>query len=130
MSSTKGATGTKAAVIVSANQETLDDLDAYLRGVGIAARCGRGLDILDEIAAGVVALVVFPDDFLFQSVVRAMATLSTRHPRILSVLVTADPRRFERALPKLKHVLILPRPTWAWTIYDGIREHLAAIHST
>jgi hypothetical protein len=71
-----------------------------------------------------VVLIVFPDDFLFRKVVAALTTAIARHPGLLPVLVTNEPARYERLL-EVNHMLIVPRPVWAWAIYDAIRGHLA-----
>jgi hypothetical protein len=111
--------------IVSANRETLDDLQGYLRGVGVEARCGRSLGIVEELASTVVALVVFPDDFLRQKVVHALGAIVELRPRLLAILVTRDPQRYSNDLPDSGQILVVPRPVWAWTVYEAIRPHLA-----
>jgi hypothetical protein len=124
MSSSKHADGLRVAV-VSANHETLDDLRGYLRGVGVEAACGRKLDVLEGLPATVVALVVFPDDFLRQNVVTRLAAIIDLRPRLLAILVTGDARRYSDDLPRSPRIVVVPRPVWAWAIYDAIRPHLA-----
>ncbi len=111
--------------IVSANQETLDDLEGYLQGVGLATSSGRQLGNIDKLAPSVLVLVMFPDDFLRQKVVATVTATIDHRPRVLPVLVTNEPRRYEELLDK-ERILVLPRPIWAWTIHDAIRAHLAA----
>jgi hypothetical protein len=122
---TTGRTGAAHEVtIVAANPETLDGLQAYLSGAGIAARCARDLDACKKAAsARTLAVVVFPDDFRWEEVVETLAELAEHHPRALPVLVTAHPQRCEE-LRTVEEVLIVPRPVWGWTILDAIRGRI------
>jgi hypothetical protein len=112
--------------IISGNQKTLDDLRGYLRGVGVEASCTRHLGSAAELAPGIVALVVFPDDFVRETVITTVMALVQRHPRILPVLITSEPRHYEGQLSDVTPFLVLPRPVWAWAIYDAVRPHLTA----
>jgi hypothetical protein len=116
--------------IVSTNPETLDALQNYLRGTGVAARCTRDLGAcLRSAPATTVALVLFPDDFRWEKVVSALADLAAERPKVVPVLVTAQPQRFEDlTLPG--RALILPRPAWGWTILDAIRAYVDPAPST
>lgn len=110
--------------IVATNPETLDGLQAYLRGVGIAARCTRDLGECAKFAPeATIAFVVFTDDFRWEKVIAALADLAELRPKALPVLVTAQPQRFQN-LTSAETVLIVPRPAWGWTILDAIRAHL------
>jgi hypothetical protein len=113
-------------VIISANRETLDDLEGYLRGVGVGSVCSRHLGVAEELGLDVLALVVFPDDFLPQNVLAMLSAIGDCRPSILAVLATSEPRRYEPGLADNDRVVIMPRPVWAWTIFDVIRSHLAA----
>lgn len=117
----------KPVVIISANQETLVDLEGYLRGVGVGSVCGRHLGVAEELGRDVLALIVFPDDFLSQDVLTTLSAVVHCRPSILAVLATSEPRRYERGLADKNHVVIMPRPVWAWTLFDVIRSHLAAL---
>lgn len=112
--------------IVSANQETLDDLGGYLRGVGIESVCARHLAVVGRLGPNTVAVVLFPDDFVCKKVFATLSALAKAAPSVVALLVTSEPRRYERALPDDHRVVILARPVWAWTIYDAIRLPLAA----
>lgn len=115
--------------IVSRNVETLDGLQAYLRGAGITARSTRALDDCVKLApATTLAFVLFPDDFPWENVVATLAELAAQRPDALSVLVTAQPNRFEEvAVPE--RALVVPRPVWGWKILDALRAHHAGRHS-
>lgn len=111
--------------IVSANLETLDGLESYLRGAGVAARGSARLEDCAELTAPTTAVVVlFPDDFPWEQVLAALADLSGRRPRILRVLVTGQPKKLEGIVEGHPNVLVVPRPIWGWTILDAIRAHL------
>ncbi len=125
MSSSDGSRDGTPVTIVSVNQETLDDLQAYLRGVGVEASSSRHLGIINELGPSVLALIVFPDDFPRQQVIAVLRATIERRPRVLPVLVTSEPRPYEENLPDSDRLLIVSRPIWAWTIYDIIRDHLA-----
>lgn len=134
-------------VIVASSRDTLSGLQSYLRAAGMSARGTSELDELPRlIAAGVTAFVIFPDDFRSVSVLAALDEASAGRRQILSVLVTAHPKRFEgltrprgdgvegapprRSPPRRRdgalerrRVLIVPRPAWGWTILDVLRAH-------
>lgn len=116
-------------VIVSNNRETLDGLQRYLGDAGVIARCARDVVECAKVASSsTVAFVLFPDDFPWEQVVVTLATLAEQKPRVLPVLVTARPDRFQR-LTTPESVLIVPRPAWGWTILDAIRAHTAGQES-
>ncbi len=110
--------------IVSSNPETLDGLHAYLSAAGVVARCTPEIEDCSRGAdASALAFVLFPDDFRWEAVLATVADLTERHPRVLPVLVTAQPKRYEELFSGGK-VLVVPRPVWGWTILDAIRAHL------
>lgn len=115
---------TLEVAIVSENPETLDGLQAYLTAAGVAARCTRDIDDCLRLSpAGTLAVVLFPDDFAWESVLAAVAELRAKRPNALPMLVTAHPKRFE-ALREADKLLVVPRPVWGWTILDAIRAHV------
>ena len=125
MHTRKRAVGAQQVAIVSANPETLDGLQSYLQSAGVAARGTRRLeDCSDLNAASTVAVVLFPDDFPWESVMAAVAEIDARRPSILRVLVTGHPKTFEPLAEGRRNVLIVPRPVWGWTILDAIRAHV------
>src|SRR5689334_4146178 len=105
MSSSDSSRNETRVAIISANQETLDDLQRYLLGFGVQASCGRHFGLADKLAPTVVALVVFPDDFLRRTVIAALTTVVASQHQVLSVLITAEPLRYERGLPDMGHFL-------------------------
>lgn len=141
--------GPLEVVIVASSSDTLNGLQSYLRAAGVAARGTSDIDELSRLTrTNVVAFVVFPDDFRWESVVAAIAEASERHRELLPILVTAHPKRFEALTGghigaaddaslgtaqrrkasrrrEIEHppVLIVPRPAWGWTILDVIRAH-------
>jgi hypothetical protein len=103
--------------IISRNPETLDGLQGYLHGAGFAVRCTRELVACGKLTSErTLAIILFPDDFRWETVV---ATLAELRPQTLPVLVTAHPQRFETLASN--EVLIVPRPVWGWTILDALR---------
>jgi hypothetical protein len=71
---------------------------------------------------GALAFVIFPDDYRWESVVSALATLIERRPKVLPVLVTSHPKRFD-GLVDHEHVVVVARPAWGFTIAEAIRAH-------
>lgn len=125
MSSRKRSAGQPRVAIVSANAETLDGLQSYLDGAGVAARGTRRLEECASLtAASTLAVVLFPDDFASDGVMSAVRELATRHPTILQVLVTGHPKAYEALGKGRRNVLVIARPVWGWTILDAIRAHV------
>jgi hypothetical protein len=125
MQTLKRAGAPRQVAIFSGNPETLDGLQSYLRGAGVAARGTRRLDECSDLtAAPTVAVVLFPDDFPYESVLATVADIAARRPGILQVLVTGHPKTFERLVDGRENVVIVPRPVWGWTILDAIRAHV------
>jgi hypothetical protein len=124
MPSSSDAPGAIRVAVVSANQGTLDDLERYLRDVGLRTSCSKHLGVALGQPPSVVALVVFPDDFLRSRVIATLHAVAKARPRVLSLLVTGEPGRYEHDLPDTEHILVMPRPVWAWAIYDAIRPRL------
>jgi hypothetical protein len=118
------AVKTLGVAIVSRNPETLDGLQAYLSGAGVASRCTSEIDDCWHVApASTLAFVLFPDDFPWERAVAALASLAAERPRALPVLVTAHPKRFAE-LADATRVVVVPKPVWGWMILDAIRAHL------
>jgi hypothetical protein len=110
--------------IVSAKKDTLDDLAAYLEGVGVDAQRSRSLDVVRTLAPHTAAVIVFPDDFAWQEVVMAVTDIAAPRTRILPVLVTRQRERYERRFADTDYVLVVPKPVWAWSLFDAVRDHL------
>ena len=116
---------THAVMIVSANPETIDGLESYLRGVGMAPHgCSRLEECTRSITKRTAAVVLFPDDFTWETVLSTLAELASERAKTLRILVTGQPRRFER-LTAGEGIVVVPRPAWGWTILDVLRMHLS-----
>jgi hypothetical protein len=110
-----------SVTIVSRNPETLDGLKGYLRGAGVVAHCTRNLADCTLLASkGTRAVVMFPDDYRWETVIATLADLAALRPPAVPVLVTAHPQRFEE-LTDAENVILMPRPAWGWTILDAVR---------
>jgi hypothetical protein len=75
------------------------------------------------------AAVIFPDDFDDERVLPVVRQLRRMRPRLFSLIVTRNPRRFRdvskpdgRSLPPI----MLPKPFYGWDILDAIRAHADA----
>jgi hypothetical protein len=122
-SSTKGLSVT----VVSNNRETLHALEEYLRGAGVAANGTQALHhLLDLTPPSSTAVIVFPDEFAQAIVEKALADLQRDRPKVLIVIVTNEPHRFERLANRhgVPQSLVIPKPAWAWTIVDAVRARL------
>jgi DNA-binding NtrC family response regulator len=125
MHTRKRTTGSQQVLIVSANPETLDGLQAYLRSAGVAARGSRRLEDCAAVAMPpTVAVVLFPDDFPLEAVVTALSGIAAGRARILRVVVTGKPKTFEHLVESRGDLLIVARPVWGWSILDAIRAHV------
>ena len=109
--------------VVSHNAQTLTGLESYLRGAGIRTIGYRNLEEVPRIPS-LDALVVFPDDFAWETVLSTIAELAERRPRALPVLVTSHPQRFSELTAA--RVLMVPRPAWSWKILEAIQAHVEA----
>ncbi len=111
---------------MSKNADTLERLRAYVEGAGVATEGRRSARNTGAITAATSAVVLFPDDFGDAEVVRLIGELRRTRPRVLLVVVTREPKKLEpvlvpdgRSLPPL----VLPRPSFGWSILDAIRAH-------
>jgi DNA-binding response OmpR family regulator len=112
--------------IVSSNPETLDGLATYLREAGVAVHGTRRIErCLEMTPPASSAIVFFPDDFSAPSIDLALADLRRRRPTALPVLVTSDPKRFDRLHGNPRGIpLVVAKPAWGWSLLDGIRARL------
>jgi len=109
--------------IVASRAETLDGLQTYLSLAGLCARGTRRLD--DFWRERCTAVVLFPDEFSLKDVVRELGRLRREQPRVLSLLITCEPRRYvESVVAKVPGLapIVIPKPAWGSTILDAIRE--------
>jgi hypothetical protein len=70
-------------------------------------------------------MVLFPDDFSTDEVLRELARLRREEPGVLPLVVTGEPKRYEqvvRADMTGRAPIVIPRPAWGWLILDAIRE--------
>lgn len=112
--------------VVSQNAETLDGLQAYFERSGVQTRGVHALSAAGTIAPANDAVVLFPDDFDPPGVVELIAKLRRTRPRLLLLLITRQPQRFEAVVApdgRSTPPLVLPRPSFGWTILDAIRSH-------
>jgi len=117
----------REVTIVSANPETRDRLESYLRSVGVPARGRRTLEECSELtSASTFAIVLFPDDFWWEAVVATIAELDARCSSALRVFVTAQPQKYQQLVDGRPNVLVVPRSVWGWMILDAIRSHADA----
>ena len=121
-----------SVVVVSENPETVDGLQAYFVSVGIASHSTRALEGTDNLPKKTTAVVVFPDGFGTEAVVSRVQALHRKWPRLLLLLITADPRRFVATLSNSRRnspLIILPKPALGWTIVDALRVHAEGLAS-
>ena len=112
--------------VVADSRETIDGLHAYFTAAGVVSRATRALRDAIAIPAATSAIVLFPDEFDVEDVVRQICLLRKTRPKLLVVAVTSAPRRFRSALGPDEHSLlpvVLPKPAFGWLILDAIREH-------
>jgi hypothetical protein len=120
-----------SVTVVASNPGTLEALEVYLHGAGVFANGTRLVDrVLEMTPPSSAAVIVFPDDFPEEAVLKALAGLQRERPNVLAVIVTHEPQRFEdvagtRGSQDLAP-LVIPKPAWAWTILDAVRARLDA----
>jgi hypothetical protein len=125
------STKSLSVTVVASNQGTLEALELYLHGAGVFANGTRMVDrVLEMTPPSSAAVILFPDDFPEEEVVKALAALRRERPNVLAVIVTHEPQRFEhvagtRGSQDLAP-LVIPKPAWAWTILDAVRARLDA----
>lgn len=110
--------------MIAENPQTLANLDAYFKRVGVTSSGSRSLTEKGAIPSAATALVLFPDDYASGDVETFVIALRRTRPKLFVVLVTSAPQNFglatqrdERTVPPL----VLPRPAFGWTILDAIR---------
>ena len=111
------------ASIVSRNSETIDGLESYLRSAGVDTTSTRDIGRIRALANGATAVVIFPDDFNWETVISMLMTYARDNHQAVAVIVTRNPRQFDGLCwPKdAAQPIILPKPAWGWTILDAIR---------
>ena len=112
--------------VVSNNAETLRGLQAYFDEAGVPTHGTRAISDLSMVAPATTAVVLFPDDFVEREVLDTIAALQRARPRLLMLVVTRQPQLFGQALAPDGHALVLPKPSFGWSILDAIRAHADA----
>ena len=112
--------------VVSNNAETLQRLLAYFDESGVPTAGTRALRDLSTIAPTTTAVVLFPDDYPERDVSATVTALRRARPRVLLLVVTREPQRFASTLTpdeRSTAPLVLPKPSFGWSILDAIRAH-------
>ncbi len=115
--------------IVSRNEETLGGLRAYFEQSGVLARASDAIAGASLVEPTTSAVILFPDDYEEADVTTTISALRRAHPRVLLLLVTRETHKRERALApdgRSRLPLVLPRPSFGWSILDTIRAHAHA----
>jgi hypothetical protein len=108
--------------IVANNEGTLRGLQDYFAEAGVEAQGTRAIAELSGLGPATTAVVLFPDDFDDEDVTRTLAMLRRSRPRVLIVLVTREPQKFpDGADGRARAPLVLPKPSFGWSILDAIR---------
>jgi hypothetical protein len=110
--------------VVADNPQTLNGLDAYFKGAGVASNGIHKLQDVSMVPPAATAVVLFPDDFHRREVEAAVVSLRRARPKLLIVVVTGAPQHLGAALEPDGHSvppLELPKPAFGWTILDAIR---------
>lgn len=110
--------------VVADNPQTLDGLDVYFKGAGVASNCTHRLQDVSMVPPAATAVVLFPDDFHRGEVTTTIVSLRRARPKLLLVVVTGAPQHLGAALEPDGHSvppLVLPKPAFGWTILDAIR---------
>lgn len=119
----------KCVTVVSGHAETREALRVYLDESGIEAHA-LGAAEVGRIARGASAVVLFPDDFPERRARAFTEAMRRQHPDVLLIVVTREPQRLATALAhdaRSVVPLVLPRPSFGWSILDAIRAHEATV---
>jgi hypothetical protein len=119
--------GTPLAVaIIAANEGTRDGLRSYFREAGVRVAGGAGELCAELLAVGATGLVLFPDDFAEADVLSYLRAARARRPLLALVTLTRYPQRWHHATTRdgrALELIVLPRPSFGWTIVDALRRH-------
>ena len=118
-----------SVTIISENPETVDGLHSYLSGAGVTSNARRTLLDARTLPSSSSAVVLFPDEFSIEAVLKTIADLRGARPKVLILMVTATPQRFGKALAtdgRSLPPIVLPKPAFGWTILDAIRAHVGS----
>lgn len=119
-------------MVIAANRDTAAGLQRHLKGVGISSKILLSLNNRAMVPLVTMVLVLFPDDFELDAVLDRLRALRAHRPWLLIILVTLAPQRFGAATAangKSVVPIVLPKPSFGWTIVDAIRAHAPAEES-
>jgi hypothetical protein len=120
-----------SVTVVSRHAETLERLSSYFDASGVAARASADLGDLATLAPETTAVVLFPDDYDATQVESRLAELRKRRPQVLPLIVTRAPHRFAPAADGgSTPAVVLPKPTFGWSLLDAIRAHAQSLASS
>lgn len=115
--------------IVAQSAETVDGLAAYLHDSGLTTSGFCALEGISALTPATTGLVLFPDDFACEVVSAVLGELRRARPKLFIVLVTKQPHRYGSAVdPDGRSIppLVLPKPSFGWSILDALRANQSA----
>lgn len=113
--------------IVAANAATSADLRDYFERAGVRAYEARALRV-EALKSATTAIVLFPDDFPEHEMLAYLRAARALQPRPALVAVTRHPRRFDQIQADddgaACELVVLPRPSFGWTILDAVQAQV------
>ena len=123
---TKSAAKPPCVTVIADKPETIDALCTYLSRAGVVLHASRDLHDACTAPLAASAVVLFPDEYDVDDAVASITSLRAARPRLLILIVTSAPQRF-RSLGapsgRSRPAIVLPKPTFGWTLLDAIRAH-------
>jgi DNA-binding response OmpR family regulator len=116
----------RRVTIVSRHTETRETLQAYLRESGLDVHALDSADV-ERVASRACAVVLFPDDFSDRRALAFVESMRRLQPGVLLIIVTRQPHRLTGLVAdgdRSVRPLVLPRPSFGWSILDAIRAHV------
>jgi hypothetical protein len=112
-------------MVVSRRAETRAALAKYLEDSGVDV---AGLDRAEvgRVPPRVAAVVFFPDEFSERRALDFSEAMRRVRPGALLIVVTREPLRLGALLAREQPAvapIVLPKPSFSWSILDAIREH-------
>jgi hypothetical protein len=111
--------------VVAENPETIDGLQGYLQGAGVACHATRSMGDESTVPAVSTSLVLFPDDYDVHGATDWILLLRRSRPQLRILLVSNQPQRFQDATVAIGRSVppvVLPKPAFGWTILDAVRD--------
>lgn len=112
--------------VVADSPRTIDGLRHYLTEAGVTSHVTRELLGAAAVPAETTAVVLFPDEFEVEVVETTVLDWRSTRPELLVVVVTTTPQAYRAALApdgRSYPPVVLPKPTFGWTLLDNIRAH-------